>query len=297
MNCSWTRLVGASLALIAPLGLVLRREAQAGPSGSCHGYTFSLLLFAGPTLAMSAWYARQRRFDAFKPLLWCCALVTLVWSALDVLLAPTFFVFANRAATLGLDFWGYWPGRGFERSIPGEELAFYALGAVTIQLGYQWLSDAVFADSAPPEPAPSPPRAWLPALLPGFLALSVGVAFRVGVSDLAPGFPGYLCFLVLAIWLPTQLLFRSVGARVNAPACVTTLLLMVFVGHVWEELALPRGWWSYRPAQMLGIFIGPWSGLPLEAVLLWGLAVWNNVTLLEAGKLVHSRGWSALVRG
>ena len=34
-------------------------------------------------------------------------------------------------------------------------------------------------------------------------------------------------------------------------------------------LAVPYGWWDYQQKQMMGLFIGAWAGLPIEAVVVW----------------------------
>jgi len=34
-------------------------------------------------------------------------------------------------------------------------------------------------------------------------------------------------------------------------------------------LAVPYGWWGYQQKQMMGLFIGAWAGLPIEAVVVW----------------------------
>jgi hypothetical protein len=41
---------------------------------------------------------------------------------------------------------------------------------------------------------------------------------------------------------------------------------------------------------MIGIFVTPWSDLPIEAVLLWVAATWSNIAVYEVAKLfVHHR--------
>ncbi len=60
---------------------------------------------------------------------------------------------------------------------------------------------------------------------------------------------------------------------------------------MWEAtLALPYGWWDYNHNQMVGVFITPWSSLPIEAVVLWVAATWSNIAIYEVAKLwVHRR--------
>ena len=49
-----------------------------------------------------------------------------------------------------------------------------------------------------------------------------------------------------------------------------TMFFMMLVSMLWEAtLALPYGWWNYQRETMTGIFIGAWSGLPIEAIIVW----------------------------
>jgi hypothetical protein len=49
-----------------------------------------------------------------------------------------------------------------------------------------------------------------------------------------------------------------------------SLLGTVLISIIWEvTLALPRGYWNYQHAAMIGIFIPVWAQLPIEAVTVW----------------------------
>ncbi|MCU0699408.1 MAG: lycopene cyclase domain-containing protein, partial [Myxococcaceae bacterium] len=93
----------------------------------------------------------------------------------------------------------------------------------------------------------------------------------------APTYWTYLC----AVPLPVTLwLWPRVRGRLNGPALLTTLGLLVATSFVWEAvLAVPRGWWGYQPASMLGPRL--W-GLPLEAVAVWLLAPVTTAVVFEA---------------
>jgi len=48
------------------------------------------------------------------------------------------------------------------------------------------------------------------------------------------------------------------------------MLATVLISIIWEvTLALPRGYWDYQHGAMLGIFIGVWHDLPIEAITVW----------------------------
>jgi len=63
---------------------------------------------------------------------------------------------------------------------------------------------------------------------------------------------------------------------------------------MWEAtLALPYGWWNYQHKAMMGMFIGAWSGLPIEAVFVWLAVTYGTVILFEAVKIWQASGRSA----
>jgi hypothetical protein len=44
----------------------------------------------------------------------------------------------------------------------------------------------------------------------------------------------------------------------------------VLLSLIWEAtLAVPYHWWGFQHRQMIGVFIGAWSGLPIEEVCVW----------------------------
>jgi hypothetical protein len=51
---------------------------------------------------------------------------------------------------------------------------------------------------------------------------------------------------------------------------------------LWEAtLALPYGWWEYRPRTMMGLHIGAWSGLPF-AVTFTTLITYEVIKIWKA---------------
>jgi hypothetical protein len=92
------------------------------------------------------------------------------------------------------------------------------------------------------------------------------------------------------------MIFRVGFKFINLPAFQFTLFTILIVAMLWEvTLALPYGWWGYRPSQMIGLFIRPWSNLPIEAALLWVAATWSNVATYELARLWYHRNEPAPV--
>ena len=55
----------------------------------------------------------------------------------------------------------------------------------------------------------------------------------------------------------------------------------------WEAtLAVPYGWWGYHPRAMIGLDIGAWSNLPVEAVCVWLAVTYTTVitTLTQSAR-------------
>jgi hypothetical protein len=267
------------------------------------GYTISLVLFLVPVSALVIWFARHRAaIDRHWTAFWITfgAIVGL-WSALDILLARTFFTFPYAEATLGLNVIGYDPVEGWGAYVPVEEFAFYILGSAFIVLVYIWASEYWFPahtlDRAAYEKAAQAQR--LGALFnPRVLAFGVAIVVLAvalkawnPLGQAVPGFPGYITFMTVMVIVPTTMFLHVILRFINLRAMVFTLQAMLLVALLWEAtLALPYGWWNYRPSQMVGIFVTPWSNLPIEAVLLWGAATWSNIAVYEVAKLfVHHR--------
>jgi hypothetical protein len=101
-----------------------------------------------------------------------------------------------------------------------------------------------------------------------------------------PGFPSYFCFLILIGVLPPMFTLKSVAPVINWQAFSFMYAVLLLVSVIWEgTLGVPYGWWNYRHEQMLGIYIGPWRELPVEAVLMWLVAAWAVVIFYETFRL------------
>jgi hypothetical protein len=120
----------------------------------------------------------------------------------------------------------------------------------------------------------------------GLALLAFAVVYRNFVADLPSGFPAYFAYLCAASFVPSMGLFHTVEPFINWRAFAFTLTWIVLVSLVWEAtLALPYGWWGYHDDAMMGVFVGAWSDLPLEAVLVWLAVTFTTVIIFEAVKI------------
>jgi hypothetical protein len=270
------------------------------PNPSPLGYTYSLALFAFPMTALLWWASARGLLLHLRAVRLTVGLLFPLWCLLDVLLGNTFFRFPVASATLEqLRVWGYVPGVGFERSIPIEEFLFYFGGCVVLILLYIWSSEEWYSRYSM-DPATfnrrarsAPPLVELEhrVLVWGAILFAAALGYKkLGPHAHHDGFPGYFLILLALVALPTAALFRQVKTFINGRAFLFTLLVVTLMSLLWEvTLALPYGWWNYREAQMIGVFVVPWSGIPIEACLLWVAAGWGEVFIYEAFKIyVHS---------
>lgn len=261
-----------------------------GLAGRVPGYTLSLSIWAIPVLAMTLFLHRRGSMSPIvRRSLWVSlGTITLLGSGLDLLFARYFFTFPNPSAVLGIRI----------RGIPIEEFAFYLLGGWFLSLAYVfcdefWLHrynrpDTDYRKWARRLPGMLRPsrRGWLFLLV----AAGAGIAFKAWRNPGGMPVPGYYLFLLCLAYGPFFLFERVVGKFVNGRAFAMTLSVTLGVSLLWEvTLALPGGWWGYQDGAMLGVFVAPWSGLPLEAVTVWCFSSFA-VLLYEAAKIfLHRR--------
>ena len=138
--------------------------------------------------------------------------------------------------------------------------------------------------------------------LPRFIArvmflkpLSIAVALvaaawlykRFGPHEHHAGFPSYFTFLVAASLLPSILLFRTTQRFINWQAVSFTVFWVALTSIFWEAtLAAPYLWWGYKERHMMGLFVGAWFGLPVEAVVLWLSVTFTTVMVYETFKIL-----------
>ena len=171
--------------------------------------------------------------------------------------------------------------------LPIEEFAFYILGALFMIALYSW-ADAEWLPDFDREEYTNEARAlprlvhlsWTTVVI---LATLVGGGFAIKAHNDGPGgIPGYFLFLTVLGLLPTFLCIRSIGRFINWRAFAFSYTALLLISLLWEvTLAVPYEWWNYQSPHMLGVRIRAWSGLPVEAVLVWLTISWASTIAYE----------------
>lgn len=261
----------------------------ASPVASPHGYTISLVLFAGPIAMLLWWFYRHPEIRiARRAFWWTVATLAPLGFGLDFLLAETLFDFGSPESTLR------WQIPVVGGSAPIEEFVFYFLGFVAVLLTYVWADEHWLSLYNVPDYEEA--ATHVGSLLQfDWRALPAGAALIVLATlwgwtggDDRP--PLYFYFLTVAALLPTLGLLRTTIHFINWRAFGFTFFAIVFVSLLWEvTLAMPYGWWAYHEEWMLGT-IRPWWDLPVEAVLVWLVVTYTSVVWFEAMKIWLASG-------
>jgi len=234
-------------------------------------YTVSLLIWVLPDVAIGIFVFGKRLLSVEKvyAFLLTVGVLAAIGCGLDLLFASRFFTFPEPRSVLG-----WHPG-----GVPFEEYVFYISGFWFILFLYvfcdEWylkaynLPDEWYARFRRRLDRLVYPHwrgvAWL-----GGLAL-LSVAAKVFLNPGHGWLPGYFLFLLLMAYGPFVLFYRVTRRFVNWRGFIVTVLVTTLLSVIWEvTLALPRGYWNYQHPSMLGIFIGVWHDLPIEAVTVWG---------------------------
>jgi hypothetical protein len=259
-------------------------------SSTPYGYTWSLLLFIVPVIVIAAWLLPSEELKIPKRAFgWTIAILIPVGCLLDVFFAQWFFDYPNVGATLGV------LAPAFGRPVPVEEYVFYATGFLAVLLLYIWLGEFwLAAYNVPDYPGEARKMSRLLQFHPTSLVLAViliGAAWFYKKHCAAPidraGFPGYFTVLVAGGLLPAVTFFPVAKRFINWRALRLTQVLMLLVSLLWEAtLAVPYNWWNYQHRQMTGIFIGAWSGLPIEGACVWIAATYATAIVFEVVKVV-----------
>ena len=295
-------LAAAILAMIAiPAAVTLHsvrhpvRLDATSTNPSPYGYTWSLLLFIVPIVAILFWFVPHERITipkrVLKKALW---VLVLLGCALDFFCANKLFVYPNRLATLGI------PAPALGGPVPVEEYVFYLTGFIAILLIYVWLSEywlAAYSVADYADGAKAIDRLFqfhpTSAVL-GIGLIAAAIVFKKFVSPVSEGWPWYWMILVGAGFVPSMSFFPTARPVINWRAFILTVFFVVLISLLWEAtLAVPYGWWGYQPKQMMGVFIGAWAGLPLEAVCVWIAVSYGAVIVFEVLKLWQASGKTA----
>jgi hypothetical protein len=285
--------VAMLLLIVIPAGITLHavRVPATIEIGSAnptpHGYTWSLLLFVVPIAVIGGWFLPQERLRiprrAFGLTL---ALLVPVGFGLDFFFANRFFVYVNPGATLGI----HAPAIG--GAIPVEEYVFYFTGFLAVLLLYVWTGEYWLAAYCVPDPRTESAKirrflSFHPAsLLAGVVLIAAAVLYKKFLSPVPAGLPEYFIALVIGSTVPSMALFPAARNFIHWRALSLTLFMILLISLFWEAtLAVPYGWWGYRPEKMTGLFIGAWAGLPIEAVLVWISVTYTTTIVYEVLKI------------
>ncbi|HEX9281708.1 MAG TPA: hypothetical protein VF878_04465, partial [Candidatus Udaeobacter sp.] len=203
--------------------------------------------------------------------------------------------FPNKAATLGCKI----PALG--GAIPIEEFIFYLTGFMLVLLSYIWCDEYWMAAYNVPdyeEAAKEIPRIvrfHFASVVLGVVLIAAAIVYRKFVSGASEGFPWYFTYLVCASLIPSAGFFYTAQRFINWRAFSFTFFLLLLISLFWEAtLALPYGWWEYRSNILIGLQIGAWSGLPIEAVCVWFAVSFTTVITYEVIKIWKALGTRAL---
>jgi hypothetical protein len=252
-----------------------------------HGYTWSLLFFVIPIIVIAfGFLPREEVRIPRKAFWWTIGILVPLGFATDFFFASRFFVFPNAGATLGIG------APALHKPVPVEEYVFYLSGFITVLLFYLWLDEYwLAAYHVPDYQLESKKIARLlrfhpPSLILGLFLVAAGVIYKKMLSPIREGFPEYFTFLVLVAFVPAVSFFPTARRFINWRAFSVALFFILLVSLLWEAtLAVPYRWWDYQPRRMLGLRIGAWSDLPIEAVCVWIAVTYATAIVFEIVKL------------
>lgn len=256
------------------------------------GYTVSLLLFIAPLAYLAWWFLRQTQLRFPKTAFWwTIGLLVPSGIVLDVLFATTFFTFNNAQAVAG----AYVPVLGGE--VPIEEFVFYLSGFALVLLLYIWGDEywlRAYNVSSYEEASRTIQRIvrFHPAsLLWGIGLIVAATVYKNWFGSSEEGMPWYFIYLVVVAIVPSVGFFETAKSFINWRALSFTIFPILLISLLWEAtLALPYQWWGYQRNVMVGIFIGPWSNLPVEAVCVWIAVTFTTVVTYEVIKVWKATG-------
>jgi hypothetical protein len=129
----------------------------------------------------------------------------------------------------------------------------------------------------------------------GVVLIAAAIVYRKFLSGAPDGFPWYFVYLVCAALIPSAGFFHTAQRFINWRAFSFTFFLLLLISLLWEvTLALPYGWWGYRPRVLIGLHIGAWFDLPIEAACLWMAVSFSTVITYEVIKIWKALGTRAL---
>jgi hypothetical protein len=289
-------IVIAMLAMLAvPAAITLWTVHIPGPpipvnqNATPHGYTWSLLLFIVPIVVVGGWFLPSEGLHIpQRAFLQTLGILVPLGFLLDFVFARCFFCYPNLGATLHI----LAPALGHR--VPVEEYVFYLTGFLVVLLLYIWLGEFwLAAYNVPDYPAEARRMNRLLQFHPTSLILAVALVAAAFVYKkyfalpfARAGFPGYFTLLVVGGLTPSMTWFPVAKRFINWRAFSLTFFFILLVSLMWEAtLAVPYNWWNYQHRQMMGLFIGAWAGLPIEAVCVWIAVTYATVIVFEVMKI------------
>ena len=297
---AWT--VAAMLAIVAiPVGITLHTVRDpatillSSSNPTPFGYSWSLLLFIVPILVIGGWFLPSELVRIPKRAFWRTLWILVpIGFGLDFFFAHRFFEFKNSGATVGISA----PAIG--GGVPVEEYIFYFTGFLAVLLIYVWLDEYWLAeynltDYNDAEKQIDRLLKFHPAsLIIGLALIAIAILYKKQHSSFPEGFPGYFTVLVIGGMVPSASLFPTARQFINWRAFSLTIFMILLISLFWEAtLAVPYQWWGYQQKEMMGISIGAWAGLPIEAVLVWIAVTYGTTIVYEIIKVWQASGRSA----
>ncbi len=295
-------IVAAMLAIVAlPVGITLHTVRDPATvlihssNPTPFGYSWSLLLFIMPILVIGGWFLPSERVRIPKRAFWRTIWILVpIGFGLDFFFAHCFFEFKNAGATVGISA----PAVG--GGVPLEEYTFYLTGFLAVLLIYVWLGEYWLAEynlsvhSDPPIEIDRLLKFHPASLIVGLALIAIATLYKKLHSPFPQGFPGYFIVLVLGGMVPSATLFPVARRFINWRAFSLTIFMILLISLFWEAtLAVPYQWWGYQQEEMMGISIGAWAGLPIEAVLVWLAVTYGTTIVYEIIKVWQASGRSA----
>ena len=130
------------------------------------------------------------------------------------------------------------------------------------------------------------------SVLVGAGLIGGAIVYRKFFAPSPAGFPWYFIYLSCASFIPAAGFFKTARDLINWRTFSFTFFLVLFISLLWEvTLALPFGWWDYKPAAMMGLEIGASSRLPVEAPCVWLAVTFTTVIVYDVIKICKASAW------
>jgi hypothetical protein len=293
-------IVAIAAALVVPATIALRTVIHPAVLQSDSdnptplGYTWSLLLFIVPITVLAVWFACRPDLKFPRKAFWrTIAVLAPLGFVLDLLFGNRFFLFPNQHAVLGFSI----PAIGGR--IPIEEFVFYLTGFMLVLLSYIWCDEYWMAAYNIPDYRAAARditrivRFHFTSFILGLLLIVAAIVYRKAYSGNPNGFPWYFIYLVCVSFIPSAGFFHTAQRFINWRAFSFTFFLLLLISLLWEvTLALPYGWWAFRPSAIIGLTVGAWSNLPIEEPCVWMAVTFTTIITYEVIKI-----WKALGAG